>query len=54
MRASLLIHEARNKIGGNFRVCMGVPLQHTDLAHLNRTEMTRFLQEHTCNLGTDA
>lgn len=51
IRASLLIHEARNKIGQEFRVHIGDPIQSSELAHLDRTEMTRFLQAHTWKLG---
>ena len=54
LRASLLIHEARNKIGRDFHVRVGDPLSHADLEHLDRAEMTRFLQQHTWNLGSHA
>lgn len=51
LRASLLLHEARNKIGKSFRVHLGMPLGHAQLAHLNRSQLTSFLQEHTSALG---
>ncbi len=52
MRASLLIHEARNKIGRSFKVHLGNPLRRADLAHLDRARMTHFLQDYTLSLRT--
>jgi putative hemolysin len=51
LRASLLIHEARNKIGGRFQVRIGTPISHRELAHMDRAAMTRHLQQVTWNLG---
>ncbi|MEL7046305.1 MAG: lysophospholipid acyltransferase family protein [Pseudomonadota bacterium] len=51
LRASLLLHEARNKIGRNFRVHVGEPIAHAELAHMDRGAMTRHLQELTWSLG---
>ena len=45
LRASLLLHEAHNKIGGRFRVQVGRPLGYEALAHLDRVALTRHLHD---------
>ena len=50
LRASLLLHEARNKIGRSFRVHVGEPIEHSEIAHLDRAGMTKHLQELTWSL----
>ena len=51
LRASLLLHEARNKMGGDFHVRVGEPIAPGELAHLDRPAMTRHLHDLTWALG---
>lgn len=51
LRASLLLHEARNKMGSDFHVHVGEPIEPEELAHLDRAAMTRHLHDLTWRLG---
>lgn len=51
LRASLLLHEARNKIGGRFRVHMGRPIGYSELAHLDRVALTHHLHDTVWSLA---
>lgn len=51
LRASLLLHEARNKMGRNFEVSMGEPIFYGDVDDLDRRELTRFIYERTWGLS---
>lgn len=51
LRASLLLHEARNKMGREFAVHIGDPITPQALAHMDRSAMTRHLHDVTWRLG---
>jgi putative hemolysin len=40
LRAGLLLHEARNKLGRRFAVSLGAPVRYGEVAHLRRRELT--------------
>jgi putative hemolysin len=52
LRASLLLHEARNKMGGDFDITLGAPIGFSEIEHLNRRALTAHLHERTWALGT--
>jgi putative hemolysin len=51
LRAALLLHEASNKIGHDFHVEIGNPIDYGDISHLGRKELTRHLHNETWRLG---
>ncbi|MEM6486453.1 MAG: lysophospholipid acyltransferase family protein [Pseudomonadota bacterium] len=51
LRASLLLHEARNKMGRKFHVSEGEPICYPDVEHLNRQALTSHIYQVTTRLG---
>ena len=51
LRASLLLHEARNKLGRSFDVSIGEPLPRSATEHLDRRKLTTWLHERTWALA---
>ncbi|GAB5412615.1 MAG: GNAT family N-acetyltransferase [Congregibacter sp.] len=51
LRASLLLHEARNKMGGRFDVTLGAPILFERFAHLDRRSLTEHLYDLTSGLS---
>jgi len=51
LRASLLLHEARNKMGGRFDVTLGAPIPYESIAHLDRRNLTEYLHAQTWSLA---
>jgi putative hemolysin len=53
LRASLLLHEARNKMGRRFDVTLGTPIPYDTVAHLDRRGLTRHLHALTWGLAQE-
>ncbi|TCO78617.1 lysophospholipid acyltransferase family protein [Chromatocurvus halotolerans] len=51
LRASLLLHEVRNKMGGRFDVTLGAPVTYESIAHLDRRNLTEHLHALTWSLA---
>lgn len=51
LRASLLLHEARNKLGRSFEVSVGSALPPAATAHLDRRALTRWLHARTWEMA---
>jgi putative hemolysin len=51
LRASLLLHEARNKMGGRFDVTLGAPISYESVSHLDRRTLTEHLHARTWGLA---
>lgn len=51
LRASMLLHEAGNKLGKRFRIDIGEPIGYSSIAHLGRKELTHHLREVVDRLG---
>ncbi|MEM8491036.1 MAG: lysophospholipid acyltransferase family protein [Pseudomonadota bacterium] len=51
LRASLLLHEASNKMGQRFHVSEGTPICYPEVEHLNRQALTSHLYQVTTQLS---